>query len=134
VERHVKSCEIFPTLVTVKTTVLPTGTLRRESTNLNSDAFTLILKVAFAAPGHAPPPGAYTPAISERWPYAKGRFSILLPSSVRRKTLNFWENQRQFFSRFPAAPGGPVELSAWPSQLGAAAPKGLAFLRMPDGS
>ena len=77
-------------------------------------------------------PGGVIKPLSERWPDAAGRFQIVLPASVRGKTLNFWENQRQFYSQFPARPGGPVDLSAWPSQLGPAAPRGLAFLKVPS--
>jgi hypothetical protein len=76
-------------------------------------------------------PGGVIRPLAEHWPDASGRFSILLPASVRGKTLNFWENQRQFFSRFEAKPGGLADLSAWPEQLGSAAPRGLAFLRVP---
>ena len=60
--RILKSWEILPLLITVKMTVLPAGTLRFESTNLNSDAETVILTVLLAAFGLAPPPGANTPA------------------------------------------------------------------------
>ncbi len=76
-------------------------------------------------------PGGVIKPLAEHWPDAAGRFSILLPSSVRGRTLNFWENQRQFFSTFPAKPGGLVDLSAWPTQLGPAAPRGIAFLKVP---
>jgi alcohol dehydrogenase (cytochrome c) len=76
-------------------------------------------------------PGGVIKPLAEHWPDGAGRFSILLPASVRGKSLNFWENQRQFFSRFEAKPGGLVDLSAWPERLGSAAPRGLAFLRVP---
>jgi hypothetical protein len=69
--------------------------------------------------------------LAERWPDAKGSFSMRLPASVRGKTVRFWENDRQFFSRFPARPGGAVDLAAWPSQLGDAVPTGLATLKLP---
>ena len=72
--------------------------------------------------------GKVVKPLSERWPDAKGNFSMTLPASVRGKTLHLWENQRQFFSRFTATPGGPVDLGSWPTQLGAAAPSGLAVL------
>ena len=66
--------------------------------------------------------------LSETWPNAKGVFSMRLPASVRGKTIHFWENQRQVFSPFPAAPGGSVALASWPSALGNAVPFGLASL------
>jgi len=50
---------------------------------------------------------------------------------VRGKTLPFWENQRQFFSRFTAVAGGAVDLGSWPAQLGPAVPSGLATLKIP---
>ena len=53
-----------------------------------------------------------------------------LPASVQGKTIGFWENQRQFFSRFAAKPGGPVDLASWPAGLGSAVPGGLALLRI----
>jgi alcohol dehydrogenase (cytochrome c) len=80
--------------------------------------------------GASGPRGVIKP-LAERWPDAHGRFSILLPASARGKALNFWESQRQFFSRFPARPGGPVDLRNWPRRLGPSAPRGLAFLRVP---
>jgi alcohol dehydrogenase (cytochrome c) len=67
--------------------------------------------------------------LAESWPDAKGNFSMTLPASVRNKTLHLWENQRQFFSHFPAKPGGPVDLGSWPKQLGDAAPSGLATVK-----
>jgi len=49
---------------------------------------------------------------------------------VRGRTLTFWQNQRQSFSSFPARPGGRMDLSSWPGQLGDAVPAGLASLRV----
>jgi len=68
--------------------------------------------------------------VANRWPDAQGHFTIVLPRSARGKVIRFWENQRQFFTRSPAAPGGPVDLSTWPTQLGTAAPAGLASLTL----
>jgi hypothetical protein len=75
--------------------------------------------------------GKVVKPLSERWPDAKGVFSLRLPASVRGRTVRFWENDRQSFSRFPAKPGGPVDLASWPSQLGDAVPTGLAALKLP---
>jgi len=69
--------------------------------------------------------------LAERWLDSKGNFSMTLPASVRGKTLHLWENQRQFFSHFPAKPGGAVDLASWPKQLGDLAPSGLASLKVP---
>jgi hypothetical protein len=75
--------------------------------------------------------GRVVKPLTERWPDANGRFSMVLPASVRGKSLHFWENRRQFFSRFVARPGGPVDLASWPTVLGDAVPAGLAVLRVP---
>jgi PQQ-dependent dehydrogenase (methanol/ethanol family) len=75
-------------------------------------------------------PGGIIKPVSSTWPDAKGRFTIVLPRSARGKTVRFWENQRQFFTRSEAAPGGPVDLSTWPSRLGNASPAGLATLHL----
>jgi alcohol dehydrogenase (cytochrome c) len=72
--------------------------------------------------------GKVVKPLAERWPDAKGVFSMRLPASVRGKTLHFWENLRQSFSRFPARPGGLIDLATWPSELGDAVPVGLATL------
>jgi len=52
---------------------------------------------------------------------------------VRGRTLTFWENLRQSFSRFAAHRGGAVDLRSSPSQLGAAVPTGLATLKIQRG-
>jgi hypothetical protein len=76
-------------------------------------------------------PGGVIKPLSERWPNAKGDFSFVLPSSARGKTVQFWENDRQAFSPTPAAPGGPVNLTHWPSALDRTLPRGLATLKLP---
>jgi hypothetical protein len=75
--------------------------------------------------------GKVVKPLSERWPDAKGSFSMRLPGSLHGRTVTFWENDRQSFSRFPAKPGGPVDLTSWPSQLGDAVPTGLATTKLP---
>jgi alcohol dehydrogenase (cytochrome c) len=72
--------------------------------------------------------GKVVKPLSETWPSAEGAFSMRLPASVRGKTLHFWENQRQFFSRFAAVPGGAVDLTSWPAELGNAVPSALSAL------
>jgi hypothetical protein len=76
-------------------------------------------------------PGGVIKPVGNRWPDARGAFTIVLPSSARGKTVRFWENQRQTFSTVNARPGGPVDLRAWPTQLGPAAPAGLASIKIP---
>ena len=75
--------------------------------------------------------GKVVKPLAERWPTASGFFSMRLPASVRGRTVRFWENLRQSFSRFPAKPGGAVDLSSWPTALGAAVPVGPATLTLP---
>ena len=75
--------------------------------------------------------GKVVKPLAARWPDAHGTFSITLPASVRGKTLHFWENARQFFSRFAARPGGAIDLTSWPTALGDAVPVGLASLKAP---
>jgi hypothetical protein len=55
---------------------------------------------------------------------------MTLPASVRHRTVTFWENQRQAFSSFAATPGGAIDLSSWPAQLGGAVPVGIAPLKV----
>ena len=76
-------------------------------------------------------PGGIIKPVSNTWPDAKGNFRLVLPASARGKTVRFWENPRQFFTRTPARPGGDVDLSTWPTQLGNAVPSGLASLTLP---
>ncbi|MGH2935755.1 MAG: PQQ-binding-like beta-propeller repeat protein [Gaiellaceae bacterium] len=66
--------------------------------------------------------------VAETWPTGSGAFSMTLPASTRGRRLTFWENQRQSFSSFVARPGGSIDLSSWPAQLGRAVPTGLATL------
>jgi hypothetical protein len=79
--------------------------------------------------GVSGPDGVIKP-VANRWPDAKGRFTIVLPASAAGKTVRFWENQRQFFTKTEARPGGPVDLSSWPTELGSSAPSGLASLNL----
>jgi hypothetical protein len=75
------------------------------------------------------PNGVVRP-LAARWPDAKGRFSLLLPASVRGKTLHFWESDFVTFSGTAAGPGSPVDLHAWPSALSSRIPRDLARVRV----
>jgi len=75
--------------------------------------------------------GKVVAPLSDSWPDAKGRFSMLLPSYVRGRTLSLFESQNQVLSRFTARPGGPVDLKGWPAQLASTVPSGLAALSVP---
>jgi hypothetical protein len=69
--------------------------------------------------------------LAASWPDRSGRFSLTLPASAGGQTITFWQNYRQFFSRFPATPGGRVDLAAWPSALQSRVAQGLSPLRVP---
>jgi alcohol dehydrogenase (cytochrome c) len=68
--------------------------------------------------------------LEAHWPDARGNFSMTLPASVRGRTVTFWESERQTFAATGARPGGAINVSSWPAQLGGAVPVGLAVLRM----
>jgi hypothetical protein len=70
--------------------------------------------------------------VSATWPDAKGRFELVLPSSARGLTVEFWQTDRQFFSTAVAAPGGPVAASVYPSSLPSDAPRGILTLTLPS--
>jgi outer membrane protein assembly factor BamB len=81
--------------------------------------------VGVAAAGHVVKPSA------ARWPDAKGNFVMVLPASVRGKTISFWQSRRLVLSRFTASAGSAIDLRAWPAQLGAGTPSRLATLGVP---
>lgn len=69
--------------------------------------------------------------VSARWIDKTGRFEFVLPASLRGKTVSFWESQLYAFSRTPAKPGAPVDLSDYPSKLAPDVPADLQTLRLP---
>jgi len=77
--------------------------------------------------GVSGPAGVIKP-LAARWPARDGRFSLLLPSSVRGKALRFWESDFASYSRLPATPAGLVDLSAWPTKLSPRVARDVAFL------
>jgi alcohol dehydrogenase (cytochrome c) len=66
------------------------------------------------------------------WPDENGRFEIVLPSSARGLTVQFWETDRQFFATTAATPGGPVDPTVYPSSLPTDAPRGIVTLKLPS--
>ena len=80
--------------------------------------------------GVSDPNGPVRP-LQGRWPDAQGRFSLLLPRSVRGKTLRFWQNPVDAYSPAPAAPGSAVAAQLWPTALAPTAPRDMASLRVP---
>lgn len=69
--------------------------------------------------------------LSATWPDGQGRFRLVLPSSVRGKTVAFWMDQRQTFSRTPATPGGSATPGIFPSSPRPQAPQGLLRIKLP---
>jgi alcohol dehydrogenase (cytochrome c) len=65
------------------------------------------------------------------WPDRRGRFRLVLPASARGKTVSFWMDDRQVFSRAPARPGGSVNPNLFPSSPRPQAPQGLLRVRLP---
>jgi hypothetical protein len=80
--------------------------------------------------GVAGPKGGTLKPISARWPDARGRFSLVLPSLARGATLHLWESDFVAFSRSQARPGGVVDTQAWPSGLTDRIPVGVADVRV----
>ncbi len=75
--------------------------------------------------------GAPVKPVSMTWPTEQGRFQIVLPASSAGKTLTWWQWETNFFSAAAADPGGPVNLSEWPTVLGPHTPRGMAKLELP---
>ena len=67
--------------------------------------------------------------ISATWPDARGRFTLVLPPSVKGQTLRFWQSEFQTYTT-RAAPGGPVILT-WPTRLSPRVPRDTGFVRIP---
>jgi hypothetical protein len=69
-----------------------------------------------------------TPArpVATTWPDARGRFRIVLPSSLAGRTVSVWEGKLDLFSHAQASPGSGIDLRDWPSVLPRDAPRGLA--------
>jgi alcohol dehydrogenase (cytochrome c) len=75
--------------------------------------------------------GKVVKPLAGRWPGSKGSFTMTLPASVRGRTLTFWENLRQSFSRFVARPGGAIDLASWPAQLDPSVPRPQSTVKVP---
>jgi alcohol dehydrogenase (cytochrome c) len=80
--------------------------------------------------GVSGPSGVVRP-ISATWPDASGRFTLVLPGSIRGKALRVWEDYATFFQPAPATPGGPIDTSIWPGIPPGSEPQGLAVVRAP---
>lgn len=69
--------------------------------------------------------------VSITWPDARGRFRIVLPTSLAGRTVSVWEGTLDLFSRSAAKPGGGIDLRSWPSVLQPDVPRRLAIVRLP---
>jgi hypothetical protein len=64
--------------------------------------------------------------VAATWADATGRFTITLPRGLAGKSVSLWEATLDLFSRDAAHPGGPIDLTDWPTALPADAPRDLA--------
>ena len=71
--------------------------------------------------------------LSAHWPTKRGKFSLVLPSSVRGKVVSFFENQFHTTSRFLTSPGGRVDLKSYPRRIAGTIPRDLARVTIPRG-
>ena len=69
--------------------------------------------------------------VSATWPDARGRFELVLPASVRGKTLRFWQSDFEAYQTIAARPGGSVDLKAWPRKLSERVARDIGFVRAP---
>ena len=66
--------------------------------------------------------------LSASWPDRNGRFRLTLPASARGQKLQVWEALGQFFSSFPATPGGRFDMKSYPAQMLQRYPQGMASI------
>jgi hypothetical protein len=75
--------------------------------------------------------GGVVRPVSARWPDRNGRFSFVLPASMRGKTVRLWESFQQLFQSAVTGAGGPIDLQAWPGALAPAVPRDLQTIKLP---
>ena len=75
--------------------------------------------------------GRVVKPVAAQWPDAKGRFRLVLPASVRGRTVQLWQSSFQAFATFPARPGGAVDLRTWPTGLSPRVSTGTANVKLP---
>jgi hypothetical protein len=115
---------------------------RLASSNLDlrlpASGTTMALPTAVTTPGAiyrgllvgvSGPNGVVKP-VSATWPDALGRFTLVLPGSVKGSTLRFWQSDFQSFTT-GAVPGGPVVLATWPTKLSPRVSRDTGFVRVP---
>jgi len=76
------------------------------------------------------PRGVIKP-VAERWPDAGGVFSFVLPASARGHTITLWEADRRVLQTRSARPGGAVDVTRWPAQLGRQVTQHVATVKLP---
>jgi hypothetical protein len=59
---------------------------------------------------------------------------MVLPGSVRGRSLSFFEDQIQVKSGFVAKPGGRADLKYWPQHVSGAVPRDIASATVPSRS
>jgi PQQ-dependent dehydrogenase (methanol/ethanol family) len=74
-------------------------------------------------------PGGIVKPLSATWPDARGRFTLVLPASVRGKPLRVWQHLAPFFQTAAARPGGAIETGIWPTIPPGDQPQDLAVVR-----
>jgi hypothetical protein len=74
-------------------------------------------------------PGGVIKPLSATWPDARGRFTLVLPSSARGKPLRVWEDYSTFFQSGAARPGGLIDTGIWPGIPPGTQPQGLGVVR-----
>jgi hypothetical protein len=74
-------------------------------------------------------PGGVVKPLSATWPDARGRFTLVLPSSARGKPLRVWEDYSTFFQSGAARPGGRIDTGVWPGIPPGTQPQGLGVVR-----
>ena len=75
--------------------------------------------------------GGVVRPVSARWPDRSGRFSFVLPASMRGKTVRLWESFQQLFQSAATGAGGPIDLQTWPGALAPAVPRDLRTIKLP---
>jgi alcohol dehydrogenase (cytochrome c) len=78
-------------------------------------------------------PNGVVKPVSATWPDSAGRFRLVLPASLRGKSLRLWAAPLQTFSTVEARPGGPVAPSTWPAGLSPRLPRDGPQVRISGG-
>jgi PQQ-dependent dehydrogenase (methanol/ethanol family) len=68
--------------------------------------------------------------VGGNWPDRNGNFRLVLPPSAKGQRVSVFEDNRQVVA-VSAAPGAPVEKSAWPHGLAQTVPQRLAAITLP---